>query len=92
MLKCLLINAQKLMTIIILAGVQMHRLRVPRHAPRRRRAAPAHHAPLLLLRPDGHLRRLGRRRAAPGLGRVGGGGRFETGPALAGLSVVAEVK
>lgn len=77
------------MTIIILAGVQMHRLRVPRHAPRRRRAAPAHHAPLLLLRPDGHLRRLGRRRAAAGLGR---GGRFETGPALAGLSVVAEVK
>ena len=71
----------------------MHRLRVPGHAPRRRRAAPAHHAPHLLLRPDRHLRRLGRRRAAAGLGRGIGGGKFETGPALAGLAaVVAEVR
>ena len=62
----------------------MQGVRLPGHAPRRRRAAPAHRAPRLHRRPHGHLRRLGRRPrrappAAPGDGRCGGlgGGKFK---------------
>ena len=63
----------------------MQGVRLPRHAPRRRRAAPARRAPRLHRRPHGHLRRLGRRprRAPPaapgdGRGRGGlGGGKFK---------------